>query len=409
MKTPFSLTAGRSRALVLVVVFPAAALLNACGGGDSGSTADPVVQLAADEVGLSRLELLGKRLFFDTSLSQPKGQACGTCHDPALAFAGNVGSTLGVAPGAVSGRFGTRNVPTAMYASFIPPFELKEVDGEIIPVGGLFWDGRAASLEAQAKMPFFNPDEMALASETVLRERVAVAPYAPLMIEIFGLSAFASDDATLDAVALALAAFQRTARFAPFNSKFDAFRRGTAQLSDLERAGLEAFKDENRGNCAACHTMDETSLVDADSLFTDFTYDNIGVPRNRRIPAHANATVVDTGLCGPNRADVAPARPDLCGAFKVPTLRNVATRPAFLHNGVFGSLRDVVDFYATRETDPFRWYVGRKYDDTPEDFVGNINTSEVPYDATPTTGPRLTDAEIDAIVAFLKTLTDLPR
>ena len=307
-------------ALLATVCF----VLVACGGGD---TVVPPIEPAPDEVGLSRQEMLGKRLFFDTGLSEPQGQACGTCHDPAVGFAGNAGSTLGVAPGAVAGRTGTRNVPTAMYARFIPPFALKDVEGEVVPEGGLFWDGRAATLEEQAKLPFFNRDEMALAGPEALRQRVAAAPYAPLMVEVFGSSVFADANTTLDAVAAALAAFQRTPRFAPFSSKFDAVRRGTAQFTELERLGLALFKDEAKGNCAACHPVDDGSMRDEDSLFTDFSYDNLGVPRNRRIPANSDPMVFDVGLCGPSRSDLAQSRPDLCGAFKVPTLRNVALRP----------------------------------------------------------------------------------
>jgi cytochrome c peroxidase len=361
---------------------------------------------APDEQGLTRAELIGKRIFFDINLSQPPGQACASCHDPALAFSGNAGSTRGVAPGAVAGRFGTRNTPGVTYAKFIPPFSIQQIEGEDVAVGGLFWDGRVATLEAQARQPFFNPSEMNLPDAEALQARLAAAQYAALIVEEFGLQALTSVAATLDAVGRAVAAFERTRRFAPFDSKFDAWRRGQVQLSAQELRGLRLFKDENKGNCAACHPVDESSPRDEDSLFTDFTYDNLGVPRNRRIPANADPTQFDLGLCGPTRTDLAASRPDLCGAVRVPSLRNVGRRVAFFHNGAFSRLRDVVAFYATRETDPLRWYLGRLYDDTPESVVPNINVSEVPYDATPATGPRLTDDEIDAIVAFLFTLND---
>ncbi|MEG1969104.1 MAG: cytochrome c peroxidase [Burkholderiaceae bacterium] len=374
--------------------------LAACGGDE---TAAP---LAADEVGLSRLELIGKRIFFDTSLSEPHGQSCATCHDPALAFSGNSAFTLGVAPGAASGRFGTRNVPTVMYAMFVPPFYFEDDAGEQVPVGGLFLDGRAASLEDQASKPFFNPVEMALPGPAALRERLAAASYAQLMRDQFGAQVFASPAATLAAAAQALAAFERTPRFAPFSSKYDAVRRGQAQLSVQESRGLALFVDATKGNCAACHPFVAGSKLDADHLFTDFTYDNLGVPRNRRIPANAELALFDLGLCGPARSDLVETRPQWCGAFRVPTLRNVALRPAFFHNGAITTLRDSVSFYVTRETDPFRWYRGELYDDLPPAFKANVNASEAPYDATPATGPRLSEAEIDDVVAFLHTLTD---
>lgn len=374
--------------------------LAACGGDEASPPP------AADEVGLTRLELIGKRIFFDSSLSEPHGQSCATCHDPALAFGGNASFSLGVAPGAAAGRFGTRNVPTAMYAMFVPPFHFEDDGGEQVPVGGLFLDGRAASLEDQAGKPFFNPLEMALPGPAALRDRLMAASVAPLMREQFGADVFASPETTLAAATQALAAFERTPRFAPFSAKYDAVRRGQAQFSAQESRGLALFTDAGKGNCAACHTFIADSKRDADHLFTDFTYDNLGVPRNPRIPANADATVFDLGLCGPARSDLAADRPELCGAFRVPTLRNVALRPAFFHNGAITTLRDSVSFYVTRETDPFRWYRGEKYDDLPPAYRPNVNTSEVPYDAIPATGPRLSEAEIDDLVAFLQTLTD---
>ena len=379
-----------------------ALLLVACGG----DAAAPPVPLASDELGLSRLELIGKRIFFDTSLSEPRGQSCGSCHDPQRAFGGNAGSSIGVAPGAIAGRFGSRNVPTAMYAAFVPPFRFERDGDEEIPVGGLFLDGRVNTLEEQAGKPFFNPLEMALPDAAALRDRLAASSVAALMREEFGSQVFASPELALAAATRAIAAFERTPRFAPFSSKYDAVRRGQASFSAQEARGLALFTDEAKGNCAACHVFKADSKLDADHLFTDFTYDNIGVPRNRRIPANADAAHFDLGLCGPGRSDLAAQRPELCGAFRVPTLRNVEQRPAYFHNGAIGTLRDAVAFYFTRETDPLRWYQGAKYDDLPEAYHGNVNISEVPYDATPATGPRVSDAEIDDLVAFLRALTD---
>jgi cytochrome c peroxidase len=379
-------------AVLLVTTFA----LGGCGGGDSED----------DERGLSRREVLGKRLFFDASLSTPPGQSCASCHDPEKAFSGDNGSTSGVALGADGRSLGLRNTPTAMYARFVPEFAMVDEGEGPIPVGGQFLDGRAASLEEQAGQPFFNPVEMNVASPAILVARVAQAEYASLFREEWGSGVFDSTAATMEAIKASIAAFERTERFAPFSSKYDHAVAGSARFSDEEKRGLDLFLDPEKGNCAACHVADPESKNLADSLFTDFTYDNLGVPRNMRIPANGDLRFFDLGLCGPDRT---PPDGDetLCGAFKVPTLRNVDRRVAFMHNGFFTSLRDVVAFYVTRDTDPARWYPGgAPFDDLPAAYHGNVNRTEVPYDRKPGEAPRLDDGEIDAVVAFLRTLTD---
>lgn len=374
-------------------------ILTACGGG-GGQPLD------ADEAGLTRREILGKRLFFDTSLSEPPGQGCASCHDPELAFSGNNGSSSGVALGADGRSLGLRNTPSAMYARFAPSFAMVDSEGGRIPIGGQFLDGRAASLEDQAGQPFFSREEMNVPSAAALAEKVSAAGYAMLMREEFGSNVFDDPAAALEAIKAAIAAFERTDRFAPFSSKYDHVVAGRAQFSELEKRGLSLFLDPEKGNCAACHVADPSSRNPADSLFTDFTYDNLGVPRNTRIPANADAAFFDLGLCAPKRT--APeADTALCGAFKVPTLRNVAKRQALMHNGFFTNLRDAVAFYATRDTDPGRWYPkGVPFDDLPPEWRANVNRGEVPYDRGFGDVPRIDDAEIDALVAFLGTLND---
>ena len=188
------------------------------------------------------------------------------------------------------------------------------------------------------------------------------------------------------------------------------FSRGKARLADAELRGLALFNDPRKGNCAACHPSGRGS-DGAPPLFTDFTYDNLGVPRNARIPANADAAYHDLGLCGPERTDLA-ARADLCGAFKVPTLRNVATRRVFFHNGELDSLTRALEFYVQRDTDPSKFYPRRadgtvdKFDDLPAANRGNVNQTEVPYNRHEGEAPALTDAEIADLVAFLSTLTD---
>jgi cytochrome c peroxidase len=180
-------------------------------------------------------------------------------------------------------------------------------------------------------------------------------------------------------------------------------------LSPGELRGLALFEDPDTGNCAACHPS-RPGADGSPPLFTDFTYDNVGLPRNARIAANADPAFFDLGLCGPLRKDLA-ARDDLCGAFKVPSLRNVARTAPYFHNGAFATLREAVDFYARRDTDPGLWFPEspagvRKFDDLPSRYAGAVNASEVPYDRKAGERPALTDAEIDDVVAFLRTLGD---
>ncbi len=397
----------------------------ACGGGllvgcvnDGSSTGEP----AADEASLGPEQLLGKRIFEDTALSEPPGQACASCHDSSEAFAGNNGSRIrAVALGSRPDTFGNRNVPTAMYASFSPPFGfVAEVndDGEVnyTPTGGQFWDGRASSLADQAKGPFVNPREMNNPDAAAVIAKVRDAEYASLFRAVYGDDALDDPDTAYDYLAQAIAAFEETPRFHPFSSKFDDFLRGEAQLDPVEARGFELFQDPDKGNCISCHVGTPGSRTPEDWLFTDFTYDNLGLPRNPAITDNADPAFFDLGLCRQEGiASVAPAEVDidgLCGAFKVPTLRNVALTGPYGHNGRFEELREVVRFYVTRDTNPELWYpsgsggVVAVFDDLPAEYAANVNTGEVPYDRHPGEQPRLTDEEIDAVVAFLETLTD---
>ena len=322
--------------------------------------------------------------------------------------------------GARPGVFGTRNAQTIMYASFRPAFRfVSERDDrgnlETKPVGGAFWDGRVDTLAEQAKAPFLNPREMNNPNPGTVVEKVRRSPYAALFRSVDGPAALDDVDAAFDRIAEALAAFQTSRRFRPFSSKFDDFLRGRAVLDVQEARGFELFKDSEKGNCIACHVGRPDSKEPADWLFTDFTFDVLGMPRNRAIPDNGDPEWFDLGLCRQERiASRAPAGFDvdsLCGAFQVPTLRNVELTAPYGHNGVFTSLRDVVSFYATRDTDPERWYpmrAGRvrKFDDLPTRAHANVNVNEVHYDRHAGQPPRLDDAEVDAIVAFLRTSTD---
>ena len=365
---------------------------------------------------LSPKEQLGKQLFEDTTLSEPKGDACSSCHDPKRAFAGDNHSKVdGVAAGAVKGATGTRNTPTAMYAMYSPGFHFEDSPDGPTPPGGQFWDGRADSLAQQAQLPFLNPREMNNASPSAVIAKVRTAKYANDFLAVYGADAFDNDQRAFDDVADAIAAFEMTATFRPFNSDFDAYLRGQKTLSAKAAHGFALFQDPEKGNCISCHVGDPSSKDPADWLFTDHTYDNLGVPRNMNITDNADAAYYDLGLCqAPGIAAKLPDGVDLqslCGAFKVPTLRNVAVTGPYFHNGRFDDLHDVVRFYVTRDTNPELWYSSAatgldKFDDLPDADKGNVNQEEVPYDRVPGESPRLSDDEIDDVVTFLETLTD---
>jgi cytochrome c peroxidase len=258
-------------------------------------------------------------------------------------------------------------------------------------------------------MPFLDPDEMANSSKEEVVARLAAAPYAPTFRALFGEGVLDDVDGAFLRMTLALQQYEREdVEFAPFTSKYDAFLRGEAALTPAERRGLALFNSPSKGNCAACHP----SARGADGsppLFTDFSYDALGVPRNPAIPANADPTHFDLGLCA--RPDLA-GRTDLCGAFKVPSLRNVAQRRAFFHNARFTTLEDALAFYVQRDTNPEKFYPadgeGRvlKFDDLPPEHHRNVNVTEAPYDRRPGDPPALSDEEIADVIEFLKTLDD---
>ncbi len=368
------------------------------------------------------LEELGRQLFNDQNLSVSRTQSCASCHDANRAFTGNNASDplFPVAVGARPSLIGSRNAPTAMYAAFIPTFAFVLDEGEWIPRGGQFWDGRADTLADQAAGPFINPREMAMPSKAAVVRRIRSADYADSFTRLFGTHVFDDVDTAYADMTQAIQAFEQTPRFSPFSSKFDAVLRGEARFSRDEARGFELFKDPDKGNCIACHAGTESSREPTDWLFTDFTYDNLGVPRNPEIPDNADSGAFDLGVCAQPglEARIPDAVTDkeglvasLCGAFKVPTLRNVAVTAPYMHNGYFKSLRDVVAFYVTRDTDPDRWYPRQhrrvqKFNDLPAEYQANVNTSEVPYDRGRHDAPHLSPSEIDQVVQFLGTLTD---
>ena len=373
--------------------------LTGCGGGtDAGTTTAVMSDTAA----------LGAKIFADPSLSASGQMSCASCHSPQAAFAPT--NSLAVQfGGAQMTTPGFRAVPSLRYLNLTPAFFFAQ-DGT--PTGGFDRDGRANTLFEQAARPFLAPHEMANDSEQAVVDKLAQASYASEFRRIFGDTVFSNPDAAFQGARYALQRYQQenTADFAPYSSKYDAFLASKATLTDQELRGLALFNNPAKGNCAACHPS-APSGDGTPPLFTDFTYDNLGVPRNTDIPATADPSYYDLGLCGPDRTDLVATHPELCGAFKVPTLRNVATRQAFFHNGKFKTLKDALRFYVTRDTNPELWYplvngVPDKFNDLPAKYRANVNTTEVPYNRKPGQTPALSDSDIDDLAAFLATLTD---
>jgi len=385
-----------------LALWGAGALLSGCGGGGSNAAATASEPEAAT---LSAQAALGEKIFNDASLSASGRQSCASCHDASQAHSPTnaLATQLG---GPLLDQQGRRSTPSINYLSFNSAFHFA-ADGT--PTGGFFWDGRAASLQAQAGAPFVNAFEMANADAAGVVAKLSRAAYADEFKRVFGGDVFSRSADAMDRMTLALSQFQKEdASFRPFSSKYDEFLRGKVSLSDQELRGLALFNNPNKGNCQACHP----SAKAADGsfpLFTDFSFDNLGVPRNPAIARNADPGYFDLGLC--ERPELA-GRTNLCGAFKVPSLRNVARRQVFFHNGRFSSLKEALTFYVQRDTNPEKWYPRntdgsvRKFDDLPAAYVGNVNTREVPYNRKPGDAPALSDAEIDDVITFLRTLSD---
>jgi cytochrome c peroxidase len=374
--------------------------LAACGGG--GTTDAP------RQTPLSAAASLGEKIFHDPSLSASGRLSCASCHDPASAHApaNDLPVQLG---GALGDRQGLRKAPSLRYLASNRAFG---IDADGTPVGGFFWDGRAASLAEQAASPLLDPHEMANADRAAVVARLARAGYAGEFRALYGAAVFDDVDGAFRRLTLALERYQlEDAAFNAYTSKYDEFLRGRARLSEQELRGLALFNSPAKGNCAACHPS-ARAADGALPLFTDFSFDNLGVPRNAELSRNADPAYFDLGLCG--RAELA-ARTELCGTFRVPSLRNVAERRAFFHNGRFKTLEETLAFYVQRETNPEKWYPldergePRKYDDLPAAYRANVNTSEAPYDRRRGDAPALSDAEIGDLIAFLKTLSDQPR
>ena len=397
-----------------------------------------IASAVAQEPELSVIETLGEELYFDENLSQPAGQSCASCHDPDFGFV-DPDSFLPVSEGVLPDRFGGRNSPSAAYAMY-SPIRYFDVD-EGLWIGGQFWDSRATGEELgdpladQALGPFTNPVEMANHEQFNVIRDVANSDYRDLYEAVWpdtdldSWSRLTSDemDEAYEQVALSIAAFERTNAFAPFNSKYDAYlktcldfggdpgdcaigsgskasKAGKAIFSAEEWYGLALFMGENDNDgvlgkkegamCAACHVADWIPAVGnvivpdwapagmVPPVFTDFTYDNLGVPKNMAFPFDPDAPL-DLGL-GAVVGDDAEN-----GKFKVMTLRNIGLTEPYAHNGFFVTLKEITHFYNTRDTGV--WPPPEYADTVNHDELGNLGLSE---------------ADEDALVSFMMTLND---
>ncbi|HEY2901046.1 MAG TPA: cytochrome c peroxidase [Polyangia bacterium] len=351
---------------------------------------------------------LGRRLFFEKALSEPAGTSCASCHDPRHGFAGVNGSKNGVARGSRPGHFARRSTPSVLYLKFVPRFHYYQEEDAPVPsaFGGFFWDGRADSIAALVRQPLTNPDEMNNRDARAIAAKLRAAGYATDFEQT--LHTPLSDAARAVAgLGQALEAFLTSPTMAPFSSKYDAYIRGHAVLTPIEARGLTLFKDPDKGNCASCHLLTVTSPTPERSMFTDYGFDAVAAPKNHKRPVTPGAPPFDLGLCERTDTQVPSHDEKWCASFRTPSLRNVAVRPTYMHNGVFDNLRDVVAFYATRAVDPMRWYRSKvKFEDVPTKFRGQVNINSIPYNRRQGDTAALDDRDIDAIVAFLGTLTD---
>ncbi|WP_231879103.1 cytochrome-c peroxidase [Collimonas arenae] len=358
---------------------------------------------------------LGRIMFSDPSLSASGKMSCATCHSPEHAFGppNNLAVQLG---GKDMKTLGTRAAPSLRYIQNVPAFteHFFDDDGDDSidagPTGGHNWDGRAPSTHDQARIPLLSAHEMGNAGPAEVVEKLKKAAYAGQFRQTFGEDIFDKPEQAFKWALMALEVYQESpAEFYPYNSKYDAFLRGQTQLSKQELNGLRLFNDPAKGNCASCH-ISGIAPSGAFPQFTDYGLIAIGVPRNKHIPANADPKYFDMGLCGPDRTDL-KEKTEYCGMFKTPSLRNVAMRQVFFHNGAFDSLEKVMQFYVQRDTQPQKWYPRNKdgsvdkFDDLPVAYRDNVNV-EAPFDRKPSDRPALNDAEIKDVIAFLKTLND---
>lgn len=360
---------------------------------------------------LSPQAALGRKIFSDPTLSASGKQSCSSCHDPAHAY-GPPNARAVQLGGPNLTTSGLRAVPSLRYTlSHNPiwanpqPTSLVErlTETENVPQGGFAWDGRFNTLHDQAADPLLNQSEMASSKASIVHA-IEHGLYAEDFRRAFGSDIFADTDRAFASVLRAIERFAlEDPSFHPYNSKFDRWLDGKAQLTPQEQHGLALFNDPDRGNCASCHLSDR-GANGTHPLFTDYQFEAIAVPRNPEIPANRDPHFYDLGLCGPLRTD---QKLDIyCGMFKTPGLRNVATRKVFFHNGRFHTLKETLQFYVERDTNPKKWYPHGQFDDMPAKYRIYVDRKTAPFPGTKEGKPVWNASEIDDVIAFLKTLND---
>jgi cytochrome c peroxidase len=419
------------------VAHPAASLSLAL-----GENPYPVRLVRPAAAPLSAMAQLGRLLFFDPGLSSSGRLACASCHSPQRAY-GPPGAAPAMAGGPLLSRQGVRAVPSLMYLERQPNFSVGPDNEEnenvslgqlaaygrdaaraqktaldtaasganLVPQGGLFWDGRADTLQQQALAPLLSPVEMDGGSVEAVAAKLKRAPYADRFAQLFGSSLFASPQLAVAEALFAIGRYEiEDPSFHPYTSKYDFWLEGRARLSRAELRGYLSFNDPARANCGGCH-LDQPGADGLPPLFTDHQFEALGAPRNPALVANRDPGYYDLGICGPYRTDLRD-QTQYCGLFMTPTLRNVATRGVFLHNGVYHSLQQVLDFYDFRDTQPQKIYPRSadgsivQFNDIPPQYRANVDESDPPFGRKPGETPAMTPADERDIIAFLKTLTD---
>jgi cytochrome c peroxidase len=479
------LAAARPQTLLLssAILLPAAAILLWDCALNRAPAASPTVSAPADQPQRQPVDLpsaadrksqelsvvaqLGRKMFFDPSLSASGQLSCASCHSPANAYGAPNGLAVQFG-GQKPRKAGLRAVPSLTYVGSTPAFtigpnsNIADNDGplqarvpapgvkvasvakadaaaakaafETVPRGGLDWadgatallaeadetvprgglnrDGRAKTIQSQALGALLDPNEMTNSTVAEVLDHIKHAPYAEDMKELFGPTLFEQPALALDEALFAIARYQlEEPSFHPYDSKYDAYLAGKAKLSEAEARGLKLFEDPHKGNCSSCHIDKPSRDGKLPPTFTDYQFEALGAPRNRDIPANSDPNYYDLGLCGPLRKDYVDTAA-YCGLFKTPSLRNVATRKVFFHNGVFHSLEEVLHFYVERETNPAKWFPTLangeidRYNDLPARYKQNVDVVDAPFNRKEGDEPSLNDAEIADVIAFLKTLTD---
>jgi cytochrome c peroxidase len=384
---------------------------------------------------------LGRDVFFDTSLSSSGKVACASCHSPDHAYGPpNDGPVMLGGPALTLP--GARAVPSLTYLERQPEFSIGPDDplnenvnlaqqaelgktaaraekiatqtaqsANIVPQGGLFWDGRADTLQMQASGPLLDPREMDGGNIEIIAEKLRQAPYARKFAALFGENILKNGNLLVAEATFAIGRYQiEDPSFHPYTSKYDYWLEGKARLSEAEMHGLRLFNDPEKANCAGCHTS-EPSKDGYPPAFTDRQYEALAPPRNLALADTKDPNYFDLGVCGPIRKNIAD-QTQFCGMFKTPTLRNTAVRHAFFHNGVFQTLQQVMDFYNFRDTNPEKVYPlgadgkAQKYNDIPVQYHANVDVSDPPFNRHPGETPAMTAQDETDLIAFLKTLND---